>query len=81
MKIFKLVPLFVLISQLQNVICDDKYPGFNEVQVGPMDVYYKNQGEKTEFNLVAPVETSSILSETNSYISLGFNTEKKMVPI
>ena len=72
-----LVSIFFIIS-FNNVMCDDKFPGFTEVGVGKIEVYYKTRGSVTDFNVVAPHDTSSILSETNSWIAVGFGPAKSM---
>ena len=72
-----LVSIFFIIS-FNNVMCDDKFPGFTEVGVGKIEVYYQTRGSVTDFNVVAPHDTSSILSETNSWIAVGFGPAKSM---
>jgi hypothetical protein len=74
----KLIVSIFLITFINNVICDGKFPGFSETVVGKIDVYYKTRGSVTDFNIVAPHDTSSILSETNSWISVGFGPAKTM---
>jgi hypothetical protein len=72
-----LIASIVLFLLFQNAICDGKYPGFYETEVGPFDIYYLSRGDKTDFYVTVPLGPSG-LTESNGWIAVGFNSQKEM---
>ncbi len=62
----------ILVQLFGTLYCIEKYAGFEDLMIGPFHVFFKNIGAQTEFYLTTPSNTLQVLSETNSWMALGF---------
>lgn len=68
------------ITTYNNVQCQtNNMAGFMNVQVQGFNLFYRDMGNgQTAFRVQVPHPTSQILSQTNSWISVGFNNRRMM---